>query len=131
MPCKHDTASRFITDRPIVVRQVSDDETQTAGTDQEEDASMVGSEPDPAAVEEPTESSEQAASGSKWMVKKLVSVGLVSITGTLLLVIGLALLTGLFTLPAGVPSGPVAYWSVFLFLGLLLLTVFAWTQRGT
>ena len=110
------------------------DDSHTPGTDQDEideDATLVGSEPDEEAVEEPTTDQEQAARETKWIAKKWLSVGLVSIGATLLLIVGLLLATGLAELPSPIAEVPLAEWWVFLGLAAVLVAVFTWTQWRT
>lgn len=101
----------------------------TPGTDQEEvdeDARLLGNEPDAEAIDEPTRDSEQEAQETKWMIKEMVAVGLISIVGLLLLAFGLMQATGLVDV-----GGPLAEWGLFIGLGVLAVALFAWSQWRT
>ncbi|WP_339103898.1 hypothetical protein [Haloterrigena salinisoli] len=101
----------------------------TPGTDQEEineDARLLGNEPDGEAIDEPTRDEEQEAQESYWMAKEMVAIGVISILGVLLLGFGLLQASGLVEVP-----GPFGNWIVFIALGALLVAVFAWSQWGT
>ena len=101
----------------------------TPGTDQEkidEDARLLGNEPDKEAIDEPTRGPEQEAEETYWMAKEMVAVGIVSILGLILLGFGLLQVGGLVEVP-----GPFGDWITFIALGALLVAAFAWSQWGT
>lgn len=110
------------------------DDTHTPGTDQnarDEDARIREHEPEEGAVDEPVHDREDAATGSHWMFKKGISIGLVSIAVTILVVIGLGLATGLFSMPGPIADTPLAHWGVVLGLGVAIVLLFLWTQWRT
>ncbi|MFC7215902.1 hypothetical protein ACFQO4_17675 [Saliphagus sp. GCM10025334] len=111
-----------------------DSGSDTPGTDQEEineDARLLGNEPDADAIDEPVTDSEQEARESYWMIKETIAIGLISIVGISLIAFGAMQATGLITLPGWLGNSPFVHWSLFLVLGVVLVLVFAWSQWGT
>ncbi|MFC6718476.1 cell division protein CrgA [Natrialbaceae archaeon GCM10025810] len=103
--------------------------TDTPGTDQEkvnEDARLVGNEPNEEAIDEPTQDSEQEAEETYWMVKEMVAVGLVSIVGISLLTFGLMQATGMVDI-----AGAIGDWILFVGLAVLVVAAFVWSQWRT
>ncbi|NUB91852.1 hypothetical protein HTZ84_08365 [Haloterrigena sp. SYSU A558-1] len=101
----------------------------TPGTDQEkidEDARLLGNEPDEDAIDEPTLSQQQEAQETYWMAKEMVAIGVFSILGVILLGFGLMQMSGLLEVP-----GPFGNAILFVALGALLVAAFAWSQWGT
>ncbi|UTF52424.1 hypothetical protein [Natronosalvus rutilus] len=112
----------------------SGSKSDTPGTDQEEineDARLLGNEPDADAIDEPVTDSEQEARESYWMIKETIAIGLISIVGISLIAFGAMQATGLITLPGWLGNSPFVHWSLFLVLGVVLVLVFAWSQWGT
>lgn len=106
----------------------------TPGTDQseiDEDARLLGNEPDPEAIDEPTQDSQQEAQETYWMLKETLAIGLFSVLAVVLLAFGLMQATGLITLPEPIGNSALAQVAVFVLLGAVLVGALLWSQRGT
>lgn len=111
-----------------------DSGTDTPGTDQEEideDARMLGNEPEREPIDEPTLDNEQEAQQMYWMAKEVVAIGIISIFAFLLLAFGLMQATGLIALPGPLQGSLIANWSLFIILAVILAAVLAWSQWRT
>lgn len=117
-----------------------DSEPETAGTDEDapgadrergDDEYLLGTDPDPEAIDEPTTDSAQEAREARWALQEGLAIGIVSIFAGVLVAFGLMQATGLIDLPGPIGDSPLAHWTLFVALGAILLAAFAWSQRGT
>lgn len=89
------------------------------------------SDPDPEAIDEPTDDQQQEAREIYWMLKETVAIGILSIFGVVLLAFGLMQATGLVSIPGPFGDSPIVHWAVFVAFGAVLVAAFAWCQWGT
>lgn len=103
-----------------------DDDTHTDAEEIDEDARIIGNEPDEEAIDEPTTDSEQEARETTWMAKEGMAIGIVSIAVFLLVAVAMMQVTGLVDFFSST-LGQVGFFAV---LALATIAAFAWSRRG-